>query len=140
MATGDVKTLQWTTGLIYLMNLPLSYVALKMGYEPVITMQIAFVIEIITWIASYWYMKWKFRFPLRKYIVEAIIPLVAIVTITASFLLGLQKLMPDMGIWRFLLTGVFDVVFVISLAYLILLNRSEREFAVSAIRSKIHRK
>ncbi len=140
MATGDVKTLQWTTGLIYLMNLPLSYVALKMGYEPVITMQIAFVIEIITWIASYWYMKWKFRFPIGKYIVKAIIPLVVIVTITATFLWGLQKLMPDMGVWRFLLTGMFDVVSVIGLAYLMLLNKNERKFVVSAIRSKIHRK
>lgn len=139
MATGDVKTLQWTTGLIYILNLPLSYIALKMGYEPVVTMQIAVVIEIITWILSYWYMKWKFHFPLGRYVIEAIIPLLVIVAVTASLLLGVQYIMPDMGVWRFLLTGTIDVVLVLGLAYVVLLNKSERSFALNAIRSKFHR-
>ena len=139
MATGDVKTLQWTTGLIYILNLPLSYIALKMGYEPVVTMQIAVVIEIITWILSYWYMKWKFHFPLGRYVIEAIIPLLVIVAVTASLLLGVQYIMPDMGVWRFLLTGTIDVVLVLGLAYVVLLNKSEWSFALNAIRSKFHR-
>ena len=139
MATGDVKTLQWSTGLIYIMNLPLSYIALKMGYEPVVTMQIAVVIEVITWGLSYWYMKWKFHFPLGRYVVEAIVPLFIIVAVTASLLLGVHFLMPDMGVWRFLLIGLIDVVFVLGLAYLVLLTKSERGFALNAIRSKIHR-
>ena len=140
LATGDVKTLQWTIGLIYLMNLPFSYAALKMGYEPVVTMQIAFAIEIITWIGSYWYMQWKFRFPTGKYMVEAILPLVVIVTITAALLWGLQELMPDRGVGRFLLTVAADAVSVTGLAYWLLLNKNERKFVVRAIRSKIHGK
>lgn len=140
MATGDVKTLQWSTGIIYIMNLPLSYLALKMGYEPVVTMQIAVVIEIITWILSYWYMKWKLQFPLGKYVVQAIIPLFVIVAVTASLLWGLRYLMPEISVWRFLLTGVIDIIMVLGLAYVVLLNKSERDFALNAIRSKIHRK
>lgn len=139
MATGDVKTLQWTTGFIYILNLPLSYVALKMGYEPVVTMQIAVVIEVITWILSYWYMKWKFCFPLGKYVVEAIIPLFVIVAVTASIIWGVHFLMEEESVWRFLLTGVIDVVMVLGLAYVVLLNKSERSFALNAIHSKLHR-
>ena len=139
MATGDVKTLQWTTGFIYILNLPLSYVALKMGYEPVVTMQIAVVIEVITWILSYWYMKWKFCFPLGEYVLEAIIPLFVIVAVTASIIWGVHSLMEEESVWRFLLTGVIDVLMVLGLAYVVLLNKSERSFALNAIRSKLHR-
>ena len=72
-------------------------------------------------------------------VLETIFPLILIVCVTASLLCGLHYLMPEMSLWRFLLTGLIDVVLVLGLAYLVLLNQGERNFALNTIRSKIHR-
>lgn len=48
LATGNVKTYQIIVGTLLLLNLPLSYIALKMGLEPEYTMVIAIIISTIS--------------------------------------------------------------------------------------------
>lgn len=140
MATGDVKTLQWSTGFIYMFNLPLSYMALKIGYKPVITMQIAAVIEIVTWIASYYYMQRKFNFPLICYLKETILPLIIIVALVSLVLYGILFFIPNDNFFRFLTVGIVSVFLVSVLSYIVLLNKSEKMFVLNIIRSKFSNK
>ncbi len=50
-ATGNVRTYQLVIGLINLMNLPLCYIFLKLGYPPESVVIIAIVVEIIAFFA-----------------------------------------------------------------------------------------
>ncbi len=140
MATGDVKTLQWSTSIIYILILPLSYVALKLGYEPVVTMQITAVIEVITWIASYCYIQYKFKFPLGRYIKETILPLILIASFSSVILYSIQIFLSVNNFWRFFLVCVVSVSLVTSLSYCFLLSKNEKAFVVRVVQSKLPRK
>lgn len=139
LASGDVKTLQWTTSLIYIMILPLSYLALKMGFEPVITMQITAVIEVLTFIASYVYLKYKFQFPLGRYLRQAILPLCIVCFASSGSLYALQKCFVINPIAEFFIIGTLSVLLTGGISYLILLSNNERTMVKDFINKKLHR-
>ena len=139
LAIGDVKTLQWTTSLLYFMILPLSYVALKMGMEPVSTMQITAVIEIITFVASYAYMNYKFKFPFLNYLKTVIIPLIVICFICSTSIYLLKSNVQVNPIIEFFITGFVSVVITSMLSYLFLLTESEKRGVITIINKKLKR-
>jgi len=140
LAIGDVKTLQWTTSLIYILILPLSYVALKAGYEPVSTMQITAIVEVITWLVSYCYMKYKFKFPLGQYIIKTIFPLISVFVATTVILILLQNLMTESSFLRLLIMTAVSTSMILILSYMLLLSQSERAIVNDFIRKKLYKK
>ena len=140
LATGDVKTLQWTISLIYVLILPFSYVALKLGYEPVSTMQITAIIEVITWLASFYYMKYKFKFPLGQYIIKVMLRLISVFTITVVILILLQKLMVESSFLRLLIITAISTFVILILSYMLLLSHSERVMVNDFINKKLYKK
>ena len=140
LATGDVKTLQWTISLIYVLILPFSYVALKLGYEPVSTMQITAIIEVITWLASFYYMKYKFKFPLGQYIIKIMLRLISVFTITVVILILLQKLMVESSFLRLLIITAISTFVILILSYMLLLSNSERVMVNDFINKKLYKK
>lgn len=140
LATGDVKTLQWSTSLIYVLILPLSYVALKLGYEPVSTMQITAIIEVISWLVSYYYMKYKFKFPLGQYIMQVILRLISVFVTTVVMLILVQSLMIENSFLRLLIIATVSTLVILILSYLILLSQPERVMVNGFINRKLYKK
>lgn len=139
LATGNIKTLQWSSSLIYILNLPLSYIALKLGYEPSITIQIAVIIEVITWFYSYYYLYLEFRFPLKYYTTRVIIPLIIITILSAYILHILQKYFNlSNGILNLFLLTLLNAITIITMSYLILLEKKEKKFIKEFISTKFN--
>ena len=140
LATGKVKNLQIVGGGLMLLNLPVSYIALKMGYEAVSTMIIGVAIEVITMFVAFLYLKRIVDFPIRKFYAETIFPML-LVFLLSSILPGIVRfiLMPE-GFWRFLIVGFLSVLSTVFFSYSISLNKSEKDMLLSFVRTKLLKK
>lgn len=140
LAIGDVKTLQWTTSLLYILILPLSYLALKIGMEPVSTMQITAIVEIITFVASYAYMSYKFSFPFLKYLKTVILPLIAICGVCSGVIYLLKSNIQCNAIIEFFIIGFVSVVITVASSYLFLLTDKEKQGVATIVNRKLKRR
>lgn len=68
VATGDIKKYQIVVGGILLLNLPVSYVLLKLGMIPEVTVVVAIVISQICMIARLWFLRSMIKLPARQFL------------------------------------------------------------------------
>lgn len=135
-ATGRVALYQSVVGLVMLLNIPISYVFLKLGFPPISVFVISFVISFVCLFLRVFVVKHVIKeFPAYKYIRDVIG--VCIVTGCFSFILPivLYKVLPYNFISLILVsfTSIFSVMMI---AYFIGLNQSEKKF-VQNMMSKI---
>jgi Na+-driven multidrug efflux pump len=137
LATGDVKKLQIVAGGIMLLNLPLSYIALKIGCQPVVTMIIGVCIEfLVMWIAFY-YLKTNVGFPIGKYYKQVVIPIIFTAAIAALLPAYIRYNLLDEGFLRFVVVTVVSVIITSILSYLFVINNSEKTILRKYIVNKI---
>jgi len=103
-------------------------------------MQITAIIEVITWLASFYYMKYKFKFPLGQYIIKVMLRLISVFTITVVILILLQKLMVESSFLRLLIITAISTFVILILSYMLLLSHSERVMVNDFINKKLYKK
>lgn len=133
LATGNIRNYQLLVGGLQLMNLPVSYVLLKLGYGPVSVMVAAFVISQICLFArlimlrrmiglDIWnYMRGVYANVIDVTIVSAIIPFVAEVFLPDGFI----------GLMLFCLISVVSTALSV---FFVGCSGDEREFLMSKIK------
>ena len=68
-SNGNIKWFQLVTGTIVIMNLPISYLFLKLGYSPQITMIVAIAIAVLAQIARILFAKLVFGLNIKEYLI-----------------------------------------------------------------------
>ena len=138
LATGRVKWVQLYGGGLLLMNLPLSFLLLKLGGDPVHTMTIATVIELVGMILVAFILKGYVDFPAVMFLLKVI--LVTIMCGVLSYYVSLlcQGLFKEGFIRLIVVTGVSTVT-ICSCSYLFVLSKSEKDFIKTRILSKFIR-
>ena len=139
LATGKVKWVQITAGCVMLLNLPLSYIALKMGFEPVSTMVIGVVIEFVVLYIVTLFLRKNANFPVWAFFKESIISVVLTGLLAASVPV-LIHIKLDYGLVRFIVVGVVSVIMVALVSSLVVFKKSERKYSIGLIKSKIKSK
>jgi O-antigen/teichoic acid export membrane protein len=69
LATGKIRKYQEVVAMLIFMNLPISYIALKLGAEPTVTMQVSIVLSLVTAIARAYMLRSMIGFPFGRYVV-----------------------------------------------------------------------
>lgn len=131
-ATGKIRNYQLVVGGMLLMNFPLSYICLKIGFQPESTMIVALIVAIFCLFLRLLFLRKMVGLSMRRYLYKVCVN-VLIVTLIASvvpILLFLQ--MPD-GIMRFFLMCVLSTLCSITTIYFIGCSRNERDFIKSRI-------
>lgn len=138
LATGKVKYVQIVSGSIMLLNLPLAYIALRMGLEPVSTMIIGIIIELIALLSGSLFLKHYVGFPVVHFWMKSILS-VLLVSILASILPLIFKsfLLPEGFLSLIIVVGVSSIM-VFGLSYYIVLNNAERKLVFDYIKKKVH--
>lgn len=94
-STGKIKYYQISTGVIYLMNVPISWVVLKMGYPPHVAILCMLFIEFIVMFVSMYYWKMicgvQYSDMYKSVIIRILVP--TVVGISISLLL--RTFIPD---------------------------------------------
>ena len=84
-ATGRVKLYQCIVGTLILLNLPISYVFLFVGYEPEITMYVSIIISVLLLIVRILILRYLISFPIKVYSLKIIVRVVC-TSVLAFFL------------------------------------------------------
>jgi O-antigen/teichoic acid export membrane protein len=124
-ATGKIKLYQITVSVILLLNLPVSYFYLKLGYSPEVTMYISIAISIFSLIPRLLICRRETGLDINGFFNDVIIK-----TITITILLFLAEIsLSNLNISKnksFVLTCLIDIVFGSVLIWSIGLTKNEK--------------
>ncbi|MGL5235570.1 MAG: lipopolysaccharide biosynthesis protein [Empedobacter falsenii] len=134
-ATGKIKVYQIVTGLIILLNLPVSYLFLKLGYDPYITYVISIILSVLALCSRLYFLRKLIQFPLKGYFNNVSLRILITVPIITVFI----YLIKDYN--QSLIEVIINTLLSTSLSGILILlfgmNNNEREVIKSIILKKI---
>lgn len=128
-ASGKIKLYQGVVGGLLLIILPLSYIFVKHGYPPEVTLYISITMSIIAFIARLIIINKLVKLKISNFFLEVILRVIFVVLSSLLFSLFVQSLF-DESIYRFFLIGLLAILSSLSFIYLLGLNDIERQFFI----------
>lgn len=136
-ATGDVKNYQIVVGGLQLLNLPFSYVLLRIGLFPEIVIIVAVVLSFVCLLARLYMLR---RIVSSRRFLKDVVLNTFIVTLLSTFIAySLSFLIPE-GFLGFVLKSIWAVIVSSIIVLFIGLTRSERTTIIQNVLSKLHLK
>lgn len=135
-ASGKIKLYQVIVGTLFLLNLPLSYLFLKKGYQPEITMYVSIIITILALISRVLMASRLVNFSKTDYFRKVLIPMLLVAIVSMIPPLWIQQ-HHEAGGTRSLLVMLSSVLTFILAVCFIGTNRVEKDFLKSNVLSKI---
>ena len=127
-ATGKIRNYQLVVGGILLMNFPVSYILLKMGYFPEITVIVAIIISQICLIARLAFLRDSIKLPIAFFAREVYLNLV-LVSISAFVIPLVCHLLIENNLTRFIIVCIVSAITSALAIYFIGCNKNERILA-----------
>lgn len=137
-ATGKIKLYQGVVGGILLLNLPVSYVALKLGAPAFSVMVIAIGITFLAFIVRLLIVKHLTEFSLRAFVLQVVLP-VAAVSVCSAVVPVFLKMIVKNAIAEFFAVVFSSVIFCGVFILFFGLKKSERNVLVLKIRGRFCR-
>ena len=141
-ATGNIRNYQLVVGGLYLLNLPFSYLLLKVGFIPEVTLVVAIVIAIACMIARLCFLRHSIKLSVFEY-VRTVILNALLVTAVSLVLPGLCYHYISDTLWRFLAVCTASVISSAAAIYFIGCDSQERDlaknYALKFYRKALHR-
>ncbi len=127
LATGRIRNYQMVIGSIVMLNLPLSYIALRLGGPPYIVLMLSIVISFIATMLRFSFLHRMVDFPVFRFLREVMLQLLMVVIITLMSTLPLLVSL-EKGGGRFLSILFVSAITSIIAVYLVGLRESERNY------------
>lgn len=131
-ATGKIKKFQIVVGCFNVFIIILSYVALRLGYQPESVFIVQLVITAIVQFVKVQLVKKEIHFSIRDYTFHLVLPLIIASIISIVLPCAVYFLM-DQGVIRLIVVGIISVVSVTMSAYLFGLSRTERKAVLNQV-------
>lgn len=139
LATGNVKTYQIVVGSLLILNLPLSYFALKYGSAPEITMVIAIIIAAISLGIRLMLLRKYIGFPVDKFFTQVILRSVISVLVSALLPWSLYVLLNIPGLQLFIVVLLTSwMCSVVSILY-VGTSKSERPILIGTVKKIVNK-
>ncbi len=94
-ATGKIKNYQLLMAFLILLNLPVAFFILKMGFTPVFVFVGRVIINIITYIVRIFYLRPLIGLPVRKYMIQVLSPAVIVTMICVPVSLWINQMLTN---------------------------------------------
>lgn len=135
LATGNIKKFEIVIASLAIANLPLSYIALKLGASAYITMVIASCLAFVTTIWRAFLLKDLINLPCMKYLVIiGKLTFVTLITWGCSYLITKNE---TTGFSMLIWSSVVSVIITIILYYFIVLGKTEKEVLLVFVKRKL---
>ena len=133
-ATGKIKWYQIVVGTLVFLNLPISYLVLKLGYKPYSVYGVSIFISLITLQFRLYFLNNVMSFNIIKYFKEVILRVIilSIITLGLFVLLNNTQLM-NQEIGDFILKSLIMIIFIVGSVLIIGLNKQERKLIFNFI-------
>jgi len=137
-ATGKIKLYQSVVGGIQLLNFPVCWIILQLGYPAWTVQVIGIIITCIAMISRLFILKKLMTFLIIDFLKVVVFPSLCITIITSAFGLLIFQFSPS-NFCFMLINILLDVILVALACYFLGLNKNEKQYVLSIIRSKIHK-
>jgi len=137
-ATGNIKLYQFVLGMLLILNVPVSYVALKLGASPVAVFEISLAICCIEFFTRLWLVNRVIDFPIRRYLTEVCGRVLIVTILSALIPVLIHNYLVD-GIWWSLANCALTCMCTILIIYFVGTTKGEKEFIHNILIKKLHR-
>lgn len=135
-ATGKIRNYQITMGLILLLNVPIAYFMLKLGYPIYYTTAAFVVLECISLVIRLYMAKHLTGMEIHDYVMQVIKPTAIIVLGPMIVALLLHHLLPISFIRLVVVCGVYGIIYML-LMWKVALEESQRSSISIKVKSKL---
>ena len=137
-ATGKVKTYQLVISGILLLNLPFSYLLLKLGFAPQATFVVSIVSSLAALLARLIVLKIIASFPVKDFMTFVLLP-VGIVFLTASLIpYYLSTQFPD-SLKQFIIIFISSLLSTLCFVWLLGMNKEEKTYLKAFLHKFFHK-
>ena len=138
-ATGKIKKYHLIIGSILLLIVPVSYIFLKLGFEPIIVYIIDILIQFIAQIIRLFLCRHLFSLNILFYIKDVISMIVGVAVLSVVFSLLIDSLFIEINFINAIIVAFFSFISVCVVSYVIGLTKSERTFFNNKMLKIFHR-
>ncbi len=138
LATGNIKWYQIVVGCIMLLNVPVSYLLLKLGFSIETPLIVSLVIIWVSIGARLWFCKYQLSMNIPTYLHEVVKPVVVVFILSSIFPLFVYKTM-EYGFIRLIVTFIISVLSVSICVYFLGMSKGEQSFLQAFVRNHIGR-
>ena len=136
LATGKIKKYQIVVGGMLLLNLPVSFCFLKLGFMPEVTMYVAIVISTICLFLRLQMLKGMVGLSISDYFKKVIRAIISVSVVAYGIPIFLSFQMEE-SLIRFIIVGITGVTTSITTIYFLGLSANERQFIIQIIKSRV---
>ena len=134
-ASGRIRTYQIVVSLINIINLPLGFLVLWLGYDYSSIFIVEIIIYIIMYIFRVLYVKLSYKFPISSYLKETLLPIIVIFMV--SIFVTYFTYLHTTGIVQILLTLIVGIIVCLLMIWNIGLSLSEKTMIKNYITNQI---
>lgn len=138
-AVGDIALLNSTCGVLGILLIPISYIALVHGAQPEHVFYLGLLISIITFVSAIIILSIKTTVGIKEYFRNVVLPLGGTVLLTAWIPFIITNVW-DVGFLRFVIVFSVSVLTVIVIGFYISLNKQEKTFLLTIIKRYLPKK
>ena len=135
-ATGKIKVYQMVVGGILLLNLPVSYLLLRWGCFPEVTVIVAIIVSQLCLVARLWFLRRMIDFPVGGFFTKVYCNVI-VVTLLSLIVPSVCYVLMPAGITRFFVLCGLSVLSSAAVIYFVGCNCEERAMIVKAVQSVI---
>lgn len=139
VATGKVKSMNLYGIPVYLLNLPLVYIVLSLGWYPPLIYFIGSIPAMIHFLVNLKILSNSTGFPAHKYFMQIFCKNFVLIVLAFIVPLIVKNLMQD-GVLRFFVVCSLSVVSIVSVMYLFALNKEVKAMIQTKILSMLRKK
>lgn len=137
-STGRIKNYQIGSSIVNLCLIPVCYLFLRIGFSAISSFVVTILFSIINQIVCCYFSHHVFPFSIKSYFTMVLCPC-ALLTLVLPIGPYLTKIAMPPSILRIILEIAVDIVLTIPCVYWLLLNSSERFFAMNVLKNKLYK-
>ena len=138
LATGNIRNYQILVGGLIMLNFPVSYIFLKLGAAPEVTVVVAIVISQICLFARLFMLRKAMQFPMKEFLKRVYLNIIKVTVVASVVASSLQNLVPE-G-WLGFVSGVLACVACAGLSALFIgCSKAERQELMQMVLRRIRK-
>ena len=139
IASGHIKQMALIGNSIPVIQLPLVYLVLKLGYSPVVTYLITLVPQILGMFANLWISRRYINFPSSKFLTQIMLKNYLLIALACIIPYAVREIMQE-GLLRFLVVCSLSVFCTIGVMYSFAMNVETKQMVRQKIIGNIFRR
>lgn len=126
-ASGKIKLYQGVVGGLLMLILPISYLFLKLGFPPEVTLYISIIMSIISFFARLKIVSKLVNLSIKGYIKNVILPIIPVILVSTLIPIGIKHFLTENFI-HFLIITFISIICIIITIYFFALKKDEKDF------------